>query len=175
MRSPRYSKWKERNSGNQHSGHCNIKVQWNEEELTIETEKYCNRKWGLAANCSKAIKEARLVERGISFILDASNQKEGGRLSKGQLPVTDSGQELLEAEGGGYIQKQNYQLTVTLKLVISGLTSVILTVLSTVNIQVQGQFVSISCIQFSEFQRLISWVQSGHDVVNFFHLGFQCL
>ena len=90
MRSPRYSKWKERNSGNQHSGHCNIKVQWNEEELTIETEKYCNRKWGLAAHCSKAIKEARLVERGVSFILDASNQKEGGRLSKGQLPATDS-------------------------------------------------------------------------------------
>ena len=53
-------------------------------------------------------------------------------------PLTVSGQELLEAEGGGYIQKQNYQLTVTLKLVISGLTSVISTVLSTVNIQLQG-------------------------------------
>ena len=108
-----------------------------------------------------------MVERGISFILDASNQREGGRLSKGQLPATDSGQELLEAEGGGYIQKQNYQLTVTLKLVIGGLTSVISTVLSTVNIQFQGQFVSISCIQFSEFWWFMSWVQSGHDVVNF--------
>ena len=91
------------------------------------------------------------------------------------LPLIVSGQELLEAEGGGYIQKQNYQLTVTLKLVIGGLTNVISTVLNTVNIQFQGQFVSISCIQFSEFWWFMSWVQSGHDVVNFFHLGFQCL
>ena len=91
------------------------------------------------------------------------------------LPLIVSGQELLEAEGGGYIQKQNYQLTVTLKLVIGGLTKVISTVLNTVNIQFQGQFVSISCIQFSEFWWFMSWVQSGHDVVNFFHLGFQCL
>ena len=42
------------------------------------------------------------------------------------------------------MQKQYSQLTVTLKLVIRGLTSGILTVLSAVNLQFQDWFVSIS-------------------------------
>ena len=45
-------------------------------------------------------------------------------------------------EGGGYMQKQYGWLTVTLKLVISGLTSGILTVLSAVDLRLQDWFVS---------------------------------
>ena len=53
------------------------------------------------------------------------------------------GQELLESEGGGYMQKQS-ALTVIWKLIIGGLILVILIVLSTVNLQYQSQFVSFS-------------------------------
>ena len=42
------------------------------------------------------------------------------------------------------MQKQQSVLTVNLKLVISGLTSIILIILSTVSLQSQGPFVSIS-------------------------------
>ena len=62
---------------------------------------------------------------------------EGRHLSKGQLPhqPTASGQELLGAEGGGYVQKQHRSaLILILKLVTGGLTSIILIVLSTVNL-----------------------------------------
>ena len=56
-------------------------------------------------------------------------------------------------------------VTVILKLVIGGLTSVILIVLSTVTLQFQGWFVSISRGQFSELWQFMSWLQSGHHVV----------
>ena len=42
------------------------------------------------------------------------------------------------------MQKQESALTVILKLVLSGLTSIILVVLGTVNHQFQGLFVSVS-------------------------------
>ena len=64
---------------------------------------------------------------------------EGRHQSKGQLPpLTIGGQELLQVEEGGYMQKQQSALTVIFKLVISGLTTVMLIVLNTV------WFVSIS-------------------------------
>ena len=65
----------------------------------------CNQKWGLAAHNSKAIEEARLVERKVCFILDASHRGEGNLLSKVPLLLTISGQELLQAEGGICMQK----------------------------------------------------------------------
>jgi len=48
----------------------------------------CNQEWGPASCCSKAIKESKLVERKVWFILDARNQGWGksGHLSKGWLP-----------------------------------------------------------------------------------------
>ena len=49
----------------------------------------CNQKWGSAAHCSKANKEARWAEMKACFILDARNQGWGGEgqcLSKGWLP-----------------------------------------------------------------------------------------
>ena len=70
---------------------------------------------------------------------------EGGLLSKGWLPpLTIRGQELLEPEGGGYMQKQQSALTVIWKLIIGGLILVILIALSTVNLHFQGWFVPIS-------------------------------
>ena len=42
--------------------------------------------------------------------------------------------------------------------------------LSTVNLQFQGWFVPISLRPVLGLVELISWLQSGHHVVNFFHL-----
>ena len=56
-----------------------------------------------------------------------------------------SGQEpfFIGRRRGLHAETAQMAVTVTVKLVISGLTSTILTVLVTVNLQVQGQFVSI--------------------------------
>ena len=70
----------------------------------------------------------------------------GGRMSV-QRPIPPYWrpvrQELVQTEGGGSKKKQS-ALIVILKQVISCLTSVILVVLGTVNLQFQGYFVSIS-------------------------------
>ena len=76
--------------------------------------------WDPAAHLSKANKQAKLMEGKVCFILDASNWGLGG-----------------------YMQKQHSTfLTVIFKLVISGLTNIILVVLGTVILQ--GPFVPIS-------------------------------
>ena len=54
-----------------------------------------------------------------------------------------------------------------LQLVISGLTSIILVLLGTVNLQFWGALVPISVHQFSELWQLKSWVQPTHHAVNF--------
>ena len=50
-------------------------------------------------------------------------------------------------------------LTVTFISVISGLTSEVLIVLGTVNLQFQGWFVSLSLRPFSELWQLMWWVK----------------
>ena len=119
----------------------------------------CYQKWDLAARCSKANKEARLVERKVCFISDVGNQRRWSALLPKTTPFpaetipkttpfpaeTISGQDLLKAEGGGYTQKQRGQLQQSPWILSSGgLTSIILIVLSTVNTQFQGPFVAIS-------------------------------
>ena len=88
------------------------------------------------------------MERRVCFILDVGNQRGWSGLLPKTTPsttVTISGQELLKAEGGGYRQKQRGQLWQSPWIVsFGGLTSIILIVLSTVNIQFQGPFVAIS-------------------------------
>ena len=75
----------------------------------------CYRKWGLAAHCSKANKEARLVERKVCFILEAGNQWDrelDSCLKASCLPPTTNqpvGQEVL-SERRGSMQKQYNQL-----------------------------------------------------------------
>ena len=81
--------------------------------------------------------------KGKSVILEACTQ--GGGRPPVQRPtpptLTINGPELLQAEGGVYMQKQH---TVILKLVISDLISIILIALSTVSLQFQHWFISIS-------------------------------
>ena len=57
-------------------------------------------------------------------------------------------------------------LTVIFKLIISGLTRIILIVLDTVNLQFQGPFVPISLRSLLEIVAAHIWVQSAHHVVN---------
>ena len=73
----------------------------------------------------------------------------GGRgdehLSKGRLPpLTTRGQELLQTAFILPAETAQAALTVTMNLVIGGLTNVILIVLGTVNLQFHVRFVSIS-------------------------------
>ena len=77
------------------------------------------------------------MERKACFILDAGN------LSKGRLPPRPNshGARAFIGEGRGLHAERAQS---ALKLVIGGLISVILIVLSTVNLQFQGRFVSIS-------------------------------
>ena len=96
---------------------------------------------------------------------------EGGLLSEGWLPpLTIRGQELLEPEGGGYMQKQQSALTVIWKLIIGGLILVILIALSTVNLQYQSQFVPISLRPVLRIVAAHVTATSGPHGVNFFHL-----
>ena len=55
------------------------------------------------------------------------------------------------------MQKQQSSLTIIFKLVISGLTGIILVVLDTVHSQFRGPFVPIY-LQSSELWQLLSWV-----------------
>ena len=101
---------------------------------------------------------------------------EGSRhLSKGQLPSSnkqgvrafiDRVRRVLRAE------RAQASLTVIFKLVISHLTSIILVVLGTVNLQFWVHLFPSLCGQFSELLQFMSWIQSGHYVVNFSTWGF---
>ena len=71
----------------------------------------CRPRCDLAAQHSKANKEARLVERKIFFILDGVG--EARLLSKGSHPLPHRQSEwgeFLYTEGGSYLQKQHIQL-----------------------------------------------------------------
>ena len=76
--------------------------------------------------------------------------------------------------GSGELHAETAQssLIVIFKLVISGLTRIILIVLGTVNVQFQVCLFVCLCGLFLELWQLKSWVQSGHPVVNFSTWGF---
>ena len=107
--------------------------------------------WGLAACHSRASKQARLVERKVCFISNIGNcgWVRGGEWTSIQrlIPLHRQpvGQELF-IDRSRRIQAETAQssLTVIFKWVIGSLTSVILIVLGTVNLQFQGPFVHIS-------------------------------
>lgn len=93
----------------------------------------------------------------VCFILDAGTQGGGGEGHKGPFsPSADSflpdstptmGSGVVKGfidRGRGCLQKQQSALTVILKLVLSGLTSISFAVLGAVNLQFQGQSVSSS-------------------------------
>ena len=84
------------------------------------------------------------MERKVCFILDAGKRggghREGRCLFKGQLPYWQPGTRVFTDKGRElYAETAQSSLTVILKLVIHGLTIIILIVLDTINLQFQGQ------------------------------------
>ena len=114
------------------------------------------------------------MERKICFILDASDQGHGGGqtpVQRATPPLTIMGQESVQAEEWGYVQKEQSALTVILKLATSGLTNTILIVLNTVDSKFQGWLVPISLRPVLTTVGALSWLQAGHHAVNLFHLA----
>ena len=105
------------------------------------------RKHSPAAGGSKADKQARMMERKTCFISDAGNWRVGAQwgeqTSVQRLSPHPKQSEETDRRNTG-MWKQQSAPTVTLKLVSRGLISIILIVLGTVNLQFQGQFISIS-------------------------------
>ena len=65
----------------------------------------------LTAYCSEAIKEARLVERKVCFILDVGDGGQGYTCPKATSPHWESvGNSFYSLREGGYMQKQHSQL-----------------------------------------------------------------
>ena len=101
------------------------------------------RRW--KANC----RQTSVGRKGkvALFRRPATGGGEGGRLFKGRLPSNSDNQEaraFIDRARRLHAETAQSALTVILKLVIGGLTCVISIVLSTVNLQFQGRFVSIS-------------------------------
>ena len=100
----------------------------------------------------KANKQSSLEERKVCFILDAGSWWRGRWWKSVQRPTPATwqpvGQELFYRQTLGVVgatcRTAELSLTVIFKSVIGGLTSIILIVLGTVNLQFQGPFVSIS-------------------------------
>ena len=109
------------------------------------------------------------MERNVCFMLDAGNRRDR-LLSKGWLPTTDNHwARVLKAEGGGYTQKQHsqlWQLCWNWSLVVWTPSCWLLAV----SLQFQGHLFPFPWGQFSELWQLMSWLQCGHHVVNFFHV-----
>ena len=114
---------------------------------------YCCRKvcvGGLAARHSKTYKRSRLVEMKVCFISDAGNR--GSRVADicpkaDPCPWQAAGESFYrQIFGRGRLHAETAQtsLTVIFKVVISGLASIILVVLGTVNLQFWGGLVPIS-------------------------------
>ena len=97
----------------------------------------------------RAVKEARLVERKVCFISDADiwdGASRGQTSVQRPTPPTDGqwARALIDRRRALRVETTQSSLAVILKLVISGLTRVILVTSGTVDLQFQGQFVSIS-------------------------------
>ena len=124
---------------------------------------------GLAACHPKAIKQARLVEGKVCFISPATGEGEGRHLSKGWLPAlaTSEARAFINRRRELHAEIAQLSVTVILKLAIHGLTSIILVVLGTVNLQFQDPFSPFLWGQFSELWQLLSWVLSGHHALKF--------
>ena len=119
--------------------------------MSRQSKCYLKSVWIWLLTAQKPITQARLAERKVCFISNAGSWRKG-RVAD-ICPKADSpppgnqwGKSSYRQSGGGglYAETAQLALTVILKLVISGQTSIILIVLSMVNLQFQGQFVPIS-------------------------------
>ena len=99
--------------------------------------------WGLAAHHSKGNKQATLVERKVYFRFSDWQGREGV-CPKADSPPDNRGQELLQTGRGLLAKAAQSSQIVIFRLVLGGLTSITLAVLGTVNLQLQGQFLSVS-------------------------------
>ena len=93
----------------------------------------------LAARCSKANKQPRLVERKVCFISDAGNWGQGRvdicpKADSRLPPVTSGARGFIDRRRGLHAGTEQSALTVIFKLVTGGLTCIILVVLGTVNL-----------------------------------------
>ena len=123
---------------------------------------------GWLLTTQKAIKRQAWWKRKFALFWRPAISGEGRLVSKA-VPVPDNhwARAFIDWGRGPHTETTQPVLTVILKLVIGGLTSIILIVLGPVHLQFQGPFVSISWGQFSELRKFMSWLQSGHHVVNF--------
>ena len=86
-----------------------------------------------------------MKERKVCFISDAGNMRRRvGDICPPDSPPCPQARGERHLVGQGLHKETADHLTVIFRLVISGLTSIILNVSGTVNLQFQGQFVSIS-------------------------------
>ena len=93
-------------------------------------------------------------------------------LSKGRFPLTENQwvRAFIGRGRGLHVEKAQLSLTANLN-VCSGLTNIILIILSTVNLHFQGWSVPVSLRQILGIVAdFMSWLQSGPHVVDFFHL-----
>ena len=80
-----------------------------------------------------------MVEKKVCFILDAGNGRGGLTPVQRPTPPTDNqgARAFIDRRRGLHAETAQAALTVILKLVIGGLTSILLIVLGTVNLQFQ--------------------------------------
>ena len=141
--------------------------------------------WGLATCRSKASKQARLVERKVCLFEikqagrgDMSVQRPIHCAAPPCLPLPRHwwwGKSFYRQKKGAVAETAQSALTVIFTLVISGLTSITLAALGTVNLQFQGPFVRIS---LRPVLRIVAASVVGtvwSSCSNFSHLGFQYL
>ena len=109
------------------------------------TMRNCYQKWGTAAHCSKANKGARLVERKVCFIFQRLATC-GGGWTPVQRPTAANSQWARafteKGERGLHVETVVSALT-SWNWSCGDLISIILIVLSMVNLQFQGRFVPI--------------------------------
>ena len=99
----------------------------------------------MAAHHPKVNKQANKQERKVCFISDARNWGQGHVCPKANSPRDNQqARVFIDRQRGLHAESVQSALTVIFKLVMDGLTRVILVVLGAVNLQFQGQFVSIS-------------------------------
>ena len=112
----------------------------------------CYRKWDLVAHHSKVNEEARLMKKNICFLMPTTRVRRGRtHIQRLSLTPENQGARLfIHRERGLHAETDQSALTVILKLVISSLTSIFLTVWGMINLQfkLQGQFVAIFWVLF---------------------------
>ena len=115
---------------------------------------YWKSLWDLVACCLKARKQARVVERKVRFISDVGNWWvvdicPEAHFCPQPLPDKQGMRAFIEGGGSGWMGRATCRNSIVFskvifRLVIIGLTSIILLVLGSVNLQFQGPFFPIS-------------------------------